>query len=78
MTKERELILVAKYRDPDKPGCWYLTDFTMEQMEGRLEQLINENADLRDEVARLQAIVDFRDKQISALIHELLRKISID
>lgn len=30
---------IAKYRDPDHPGMWWLTDFTMEQVEGRLECL---------------------------------------
>jgi len=30
---------IAKDRDPERPGKWFLTDFTMEQVEGRLRDL---------------------------------------
>ena len=30
---------IAKYRDPAHPDRWYLTDFTMEQVEGRISRL---------------------------------------
>lgn len=31
--------MIAKYRDPEHPGKWWLTDFTMDQVEGRIANL---------------------------------------
>lgn len=45
---ERELKHIAKYRDHERPGKWYLTDFTMEQVERRLNYLEEENKRLRE------------------------------
>ena len=42
MSQER----IAKYRDPANPGKWWLTDFTMEQVEGLI-------ASLKDQVAKI-------------------------
>ncbi len=39
---------IAKYRKAEYPGEWFLTDFTMEQVEGRLAALEAENARLRE------------------------------
>lgn len=39
---------IAKYRKDGFPKEWFLTDFTMEQVEGRLENLEAENARLRE------------------------------
>lgn len=39
---------IAKYRKAEYPGEWFLTDFTMEQVEGRLANLESENARLRE------------------------------
>ena len=40
-------MVIAKYRKDGFPKEWFLTDFTMEQVEGRLENLEAENARLR-------------------------------
>ena len=36
--KEGEM-QIAKYRDERIPQCWILTDFTMEQVEGRIKAI---------------------------------------
>ena len=41
-------MVIAKYRKDGFPKEWFLTDFTMEQVEGRLENLEAENARLRE------------------------------
>lgn len=46
---------IAKYRDHRIPGHWLLTDFTMEQVEGRLSDQAAELTRLRDENAKLRA-----------------------
>ena len=47
--------MIAKYRLGGFPGGWYLTDFTMEQVEGRI-------ADLEAREARLEeALRGIRD-----------------
>lgn len=50
------LTRIAKYRDPRVPGFWLVTDFTMEQIEGRMgnyeeciKKLVEENRRLKDE-----------------------------
>jgi hypothetical protein len=30
---------IAKFRDPNNPGKWFLTDFTMEQVENFINNL---------------------------------------
>lgn len=39
--------MIAKYRKAEYPGEWWITDFTMEQLERRLEQLETKNESLR-------------------------------
>lgn len=40
--------MIAKYRREGFPGEWYLTDFTMGQVEGRIADLETKNARLKD------------------------------
>ena len=46
-------MVIAKYRKAEYPGEWFLTDFTMEQVEGRLAALESENARLREALREL-------------------------
>lgn len=41
---------IAKYREEGHPRRWWLTDFTMEQVEGRLSDLERQNEELRREI----------------------------
>ena len=45
---------IAKYRKDGFPKEWFLTDFTMAQVEGRLEDLESENAKLKDALRGLE------------------------
>jgi predicted RNase H-like nuclease (RuvC/YqgF family) len=56
---------IAKYRDNRIPGKWFLTEFTMEQVEGRLEflekenkQLVYDNGDLDQKCSALEIEVE--------------------
>lgn len=46
--------MIAKYRKTEFPGGWWLTDFTMEQVEGRLSDLENKNSRLQAELAEIK------------------------
>lgn len=48
------LMVIAKYRKAGFPKEWFLTDFTMEQVEGRLENLEAELENLEAENAKLK------------------------
>lgn len=43
---------MAKYRDANNPHAWYLTEFTMEQVERRIAYLEKENTALRKEIEK--------------------------
>ena len=43
---------IAKYRDPSHPDRWFLTDFTMEQIEGNLVNLTQSNVIMRDWISK--------------------------
>jgi len=44
---------VAKFRKKEYPGEWWLTDFTMHQVEGLIENLYIQNKELREQVKSL-------------------------
>lgn len=46
---------IAKYRKEGNVDEWWLTNFTMEQVEGRLAALLAENVRLAQEVEHLKA-----------------------
>ena len=52
-------MVIAKYRKDGFPKEWFLTDFTMEQVEGRLENLEAENARLRMALREAESNIDF-------------------
>jgi predicted RNase H-like nuclease (RuvC/YqgF family) len=70
--------MIAKYRESGRDDRWYITNFTMEQVEGRIDLLEAENANLRTQLkkmkeqydkeylAQLNAEVDYK-KEIAAL-----------
>ena len=45
---------IAKYRKPEYPNEWFLTDFTMEQVEGRLEKAEAEQDRLKNRITQLE------------------------
>lgn len=49
--------MIAKYRKAEFPGEWWLTDFTMEQVEGSIRNLEAEIAALRARNEELYALL---------------------
>ena len=61
---------IAKYRKPEFPGEWWLTDFTMEQVEGRIANLekcyaalLTANAAMREALEHCRnALLDYVER----------------
>jgi len=67
---------IAKYRKNGFPKEWFLTDFTMEQVEGRLESLEAENARLRE--ALLECVMYLDDSNDSDLLERIREVLGVD
>ena len=52
--ERKKRMKIAKYRDSKHPYVWYLTDFTMVQVEERLEYLERDNKKLRASIKGLE------------------------
>ena len=63
-------MLIAKYRKAENPKEWFLTDFTMAQVEGRIELL---EGDLSREIDHSR----FLEKVLEAMLGEKFDKITL-
>lgn len=63
-------MLIAKYRKAEYPNEWFLTDFTMDQVEGRIELL---EGDLSREIDHSR----FLEKVLEAMLGEKFDKITL-
>jgi len=48
--------MIAKYRQEGHPDKWWLTDFTMGQVEGRLADLEKQNEEMRNEISAAKSV----------------------
>jgi hypothetical protein len=65
--------MIAKYRNPGHPGMWFLTDFTMDQVEKCLKNWEEIIKDLNSKnIANEQRIHDLEEdrKKLKKRLHE--------
>jgi len=58
---------VAKYKKQEYPSEWFLTDFTMNQVEGRLMLLEQENEKLRKKTFMQEAEINDRREELASM-----------
>lgn len=63
--------MIAKYRKAEYPGEWWLTDFTMEQVEKRLEQSEITIRILCDKISKLESTLAAAQERIKELEAEV-------
>lgn len=59
--------MIAKYREPGIEGKWFLTDFTMGQVEGHISHLEARVENLRTRLAEVEAQRDVAKTALAAI-----------